>query len=440
MRSLRTRLRITGLVACAALFLGLLGTAPADAAGRATATDVVNVRTGPSTSAKVVGTLREGQAVTTRGTRKGWTTISFRSRTAYVAARYLDATPATPTPATSAQAIASGSVRVTTTDLNVRSGAATTYAVRRVLAPGTQVTMTGRTDDGFAQLIAGRTRGWAATRYLKAANGLPAVVSTRVATAALDLRTRSGADSVTVGEVKKGTRLSITGATANGRAQIVYRSAVRWVTARYLAVPASTRPGAPALPPVTGSRYATATLDIRSTSADDYEAVSEVPRGTKLQITGVVERGRMQIVFDGTVRWVTAKYLAKKKPSTTAGGGYAVEKGLKPNAIKVHRAAMAEFPQIVTYYGVRKDPIPDHPSGRALDLMLPNYKTKKGQALGYAVRNWARAHARELGIQYVIFHQHIWNIQRDSEGWRYMSSRGSDSANHINHVHITVYG
>ena len=41
---------------------------------------------------------------------------------------------------------------------------------------------------------------------------------------------------------------------------------------------------------------------------------------------------------------------------------------------------------------------------------------------------------------YVIWNQRIWNIQRNGEGWRYMADRGGDSANHKNHVHITVYG
>jgi hypothetical protein len=31
-----------------------------------------------------------------------------------------------------------------------------------------------------------------------------------------------------------------------------------------------------------------------------------------------------------------------------------MEKGLKPNAIKVYRAIMAAFPEITTFYGVRK--------------------------------------------------------------------------------------
>ena len=72
-------------------------------------------------------------------------------------------------------------------------------------------------------------------QYLvNATNGLPAIVGTRVATAALDIRTSSGPDAKTVAEVKKGTVLSVTGAVQNGRAQIIYKSKVRWVTAKYL--------------------------------------------------------------------------------------------------------------------------------------------------------------------------------------------------------------
>lgn len=436
MRLLRARLVTLGLLPAVALLLGLVGVTPAEAAGRATTTEIVNVRSGPATTRAVLGTLSAGTDVTTRSTSGSWTVITFRGRTGYVATRYLSTAPT----ATSSPGRA-GSVRAATTAVNLRSGAGPSSAVLRVLATGARVTMTGRSADGFAEVIAGRTTGWASARYLRAAAGLPAVVGTRLATAALDIRTSDGAGATTVGEVKKGTRLSITGVRSNGRAQVVYRAAARWVTAQYLVVPPATEPTAPSLPPVTGSRYATTTLDIRSSSADSYVAVSQVVRGTKLKITGVVQRGRMQVVYDGAVRWVTAKYLSRTKPSSSGGGGGAVEKGLKPNAIKVHRAVMKAFPQIVTFYGVRPDPIPDHPSGRALDLMLPSsYRSASSQALGYRIRDWARAHARELGIQYVIFHQHIWNIQRDREGWRFMASRGSDTANHINHVHITVYG
>ena len=71
--------------------------------------------------------------------------------------------------------------------------------------------------------------------------------------------------------------------------------------------------------------------------------------------------------------------------------------------------------------------------------MLPKYQTTAGRQLGFSVASWARANARSLGIKYVIWDQKIWNIQRDREGWRHMASRGSDTANHKDHVHITVF-
>jgi hypothetical protein len=30
-------------------------------------------------------------------------------------------------------------------------------------------------------------------------------------------------------------------------------------------------------------------------------------------------------------------------------------------------------------------------------------------------------------------------VQRSSEGWRWMEDRGSTTANHYDHVHVTVY-
>ena len=62
----------------------------------------------------------------------------------------------------------------------------------------------------------------------------------------------------------------MTGAIQNGRAQIIYKDAIRWVTARYLTKMKSDLPSLPKLPKITGTRYATATLNIRSTYTDKY--------------------------------------------------------------------------------------------------------------------------------------------------------------------------
>jgi uncharacterized protein YgiM (DUF1202 family) len=436
-----TVLRLIKVRALAALvsvgvMLSLLAPQAANAATQVTATVGVNIRSGPSTSSRILGGLYRGQIVTAIRSSHGWTKIEFAGSIGYVASRYLSKGKDLPVP----KKVGAGTVKITTTALNLRTGPGLSYRVIKVLKEGSKVTMTGKTARGWAQLVNGKSTGWSSMQYLaSSATGRPAIIGKRVAMADLDIRTTSGANAKTVAEVKKGTALSVTGAIQNGRAQIIYKGNVRWVTAKYLSNVKSNLPSPPKLPKVTGVRYATANLNIRSSYADKYRLITEVPRGTQLKITGVVKNGRMQIIFEKAVRWVTAKYLSKSAPSSIPPSWRAVERGLKPNAIKVHRAARAKFPQITTYYTLRAGVFTDHSTGRALDLMIPNYKSASGKALGYKVAAWAKANARDLGINYVIWNQHIWNITRDSEGWRYMADRGGDSANHKNHVHITVF-
>src|SRR4029453_542053 len=194
-------------------------------------------------------------------------------------------------------------VKITTTALNLRTGPGLSYKVIKVLKEGTKVTLTGKTARGWAQLVSGKAPGWSSMQYLAGSTtGRPAIIGTRVATADLDIRTTSGAGARTVAEVKKGTALSVTGAIQNGRAQIIYKDAIRWVTARYLANLKSNLPSPPKLPKITGTRYPTPPLNIRSSYSDKYRLITEVPRGTELKITGVVENGKMQIIFEKAVR------------------------------------------------------------------------------------------------------------------------------------------
>jgi uncharacterized protein YgiM (DUF1202 family) len=436
MRRTLIKLRAAAALVALGVILSLMWPQAAGATTQMTATVGVNIRSGASTQSNILGGLYRGQTVTAISSAAGWTKITFRGSTAYVASKYLSKGKDLPVP----KKIGAGTVKITTTALNLRTGPGLSYRVLKVLKGGTKVTLTGKTARGWAQLINGKSTGWSSMQYLASSTtGRPAIIGKRVATADLDIRTTSGANAKTIAEVKKGTALSVTGAIQNGRAQIIYKGAIRWVTAKYLTNLKSNLPAPPKLPKITGTRYATATLNIRSTYADKYKLITEVPRGTKLNITGVVKNGRMQIIFEKAVRWVTAKYLSKSVPSSVPPSWRAVERGLKPNAVKVHRAARAKFPQITTYYTLRAGVFTDHSTGRALDLMIPNYRSASGKALGYKVAAWAKANAKPLGINYVIWNQHIWNIQRDSEGWRYMADRGGDSANHKNHVHITVF-
>lgn len=74
-----------------------------------------------------------------------------------------------------------------------------------------------------------------------------------------------------------------------------------------------------------------------------------------------------------------------------------------------------------------KDPFPDHPSRKALDLMVYD-DTAKGDAIAEELtRNY-----KQHGIKYLIWKQRIWH---PGEGWRKMEDRGSPTQNHMDHVH-----
>ena len=135
------------------------------------------------------------------------------------------------------------------------------------------------------------------------------------------MRATSNEDGKVVGLARKGSTVSITGSTDNARAQIVFDGQVGWVLAKYLSNGDTNQPGAPPLPAVTGTRYATADLTIRTTSGNDFKDLGDIPQGTKLSITGVTQNARAQIIWAGAVRWVTAKYLSNTKPSSGGGGG-----------------------------------------------------------------------------------------------------------------------
>ena len=84
----------------------------------------------------------------------------------------------------------------------------------------------------------------------------------------------------------------------------------------------------------------------------------------------------------------------------------------------------------------------EHPLGRACDFMLgPVGKRAEGEAhqLGKEIVAWAREHADEYGIWYVIYEQHIWSSRWPRQGYEKMEDRGSITLNHYDHVHISVY-
>ena len=84
----------------------------------------------------------------------------------------------------------------------------------------------------------------------------------------------------------------------------------------------------------------------------------------------------------------------------------------------------------------------EHPLGRACDFMLSSggvMPTASSIQKGYDIAAWAQANASRLGIMYIIYRQRIWDVRMASSGWVPMEDRGSITANHYDHVHISVF-
>jgi hypothetical protein len=124
-------------------------------------------------------------------------------------------------------------------------------------------------------------------------------------------------------------------------------------------------------------------------------------------------------------------------PPPTLPHGVAPEEGLQVKTILAARAVSATFPEILDIGGVRSDPLKWHPHGLAIDVMIPNARSAAGRALGDSVVAYALKNAERFGLNHLIWRQ---TIYKPSGSKRTMSDRGSDTANHYDHVHIATDG
>jgi hypothetical protein len=117
---------------------------------------------------------------------------------------------------------------------------------------------------------------------------------------------------------------------------------------------------------------------------------------------------------------------------------------LTRDAVWVMRTVHQRWPQIETAGGYRAaDLYPDHPSGRAVDAMVPDAgRSVEGAAVGDEIAAYFMERADQYGIMYMIWQQRVWVNGRDPvappQQWRMMGDRGDWTSNHMDHVHITV--
>lgn len=108
--------------------------------------------------------------------------------------------------------------------------------------------------------------------------------------------------------------------------------------------------------------------------------------------------------------------------------------GLLPGTVSVKDTIASQFSNISDIGGFRQDPqFPnEHPSGKAIDVMVPGWNTPQGKAEGDQIAAFA---LQQPGVQYVLWQRKQWNPDGTSSS---MPDRGGATANHMDHVHVHV--
>ena len=117
--------------------------------------------------------------------------------------------------------------------------------------------------------------------------------------------------------------------------------------------------------------------------------------------------------------------------------GVAPEQGLQVHTIWAARAISLMFLEIKTIGGYRQDPLPWHPNGLAIDVMIPNHQSPEGIELGNQIAGYVLANAQRWGVLHVIWRQGFYpGIGAPS----WTADYGNETANHYDHIHIATDG
>jgi hypothetical protein len=130
------------------------------------------------------------------------------------------------------------------------------------------------------------------------------------------------------------------------------------------------------------------------------------------------------------------KLLDKFRPSSPVIGG----SGLTARMVKVRNEIDSRFGPFQAIGCLRPGDPQDHGTGHACDFMLTTggtMATGAAKTKGDTVAQWVIDNASRLGVKYVIWRQRIYDMR--SPGWDPMENRGSVTANHYDHVHVSVF-
>ena len=303
----------------------------ATATDRRITTANLNMRSGAGSTYGILLTIPKGTTLTVQSISGNFAKVSYGGKTGYASLDYLQdvpsTTPTVPTTPTAPTTPVTGTdTRITTANLNMRSGAGTTYGILLTIPKGTTLTVQALSGS-FAKVSYGGKTGYVSTSYLQTVTAAPPVTptvpvvppvtappvtgtETRITTGNLNMRSGAGTTYGILLTIPKGTTLTLQ-SVAGTWAKVSYGGKTGYVSTDYLQAVTVTPPVVPVTPTVpetTDKRITTGNLNMRSGAGTTYGILLTIPKGTTLTIQSVAGTWA-KVSYGGKTGYVSTDYL-----------------------------------------------------------------------------------------------------------------------------------
>ncbi|MBU3098914.1 MULTISPECIES: SH3 domain-containing protein [Clostridium] len=128
-------------------------------------TSIVNIRTGASTTSSIQGKLANKTEIKILEKKDDFYKVSYSGKTGYVSSQYVKVI-AKPAAVVTAQTVSKVQDGVTTSIVNIRTGASTTSSIQGKLANKTKVKIMGKVGSFYKISYSGKT-GYVSNQYVK---------------------------------------------------------------------------------------------------------------------------------------------------------------------------------------------------------------------------------------------------------------------------------
>ena len=304
----------------------------------------LNVRSGPSTSYKIVTTVKKNDKVNILQSSNGWYKIETASgKQGWASSSYISISNND----TNNNTNTSENIAIVNTDgLKFRTGAGTSYSIIKVLNKGEKVEVISESA-GWSKVRYDSRLGYVASQYIDKTN--TNYIIKEVNTDGLNVRTGPSTSYSSIGKLNKGTKVQVISESA-GWSKINYNNKIAYVSSGYLKTVSTNT--SDTKPEDSTEQYKeikvvnTNGLNVRKGPSTSYSSIRKLNKGSNVEVISE-SAGWSKINYNNTTAYVATMYLDKKTTNTEdSTEQYKEIKVVNTNGLNVRKGPSTSYSSI----------------------------------------------------------------------------------------------